>query len=236
VGVPKLLSSYAGFWLQKEVDNLSKLLVNPARPFAFITGGAKISDKIGVLENLLDNIDIMLIGGGMANTFLCSRGFEIGCSFSEKDQIGKANDIVNEADKKGVAVFLPEDVVVTKGEKFSEKSKAEEKDIEDVEENEAIADIGSNTVKNYFDIINDAKTIFWNGPVGVAEYEQFASGTRDIAKAIAESKAFTVIGGGDTIAAIAPELKAKFSFVSMAGGASMEFLEGKSLPGLEVLK
>jgi phosphoglycerate kinase len=236
VGIAKLVPAYAGMQLQKEVDNLSKLLENPERPFAFISGGAKISDKIGVLENLLDKIDIMMIGGGMANTFLCARGFEIGCSFSEKDQITKANEIVNEADKKGVAVFLPEDAVVTKGSKFNEKSKAEEKDIEDVQDNEAIADIGSNTVKDFTDIIKDAKTIFWNGPVGVAEYDQFASGTKDIAKAVAEAKAFTVIGGGDTIAAIDPKLKDKFSFVSMAGGASMEFLEGKSLPGLEVLK
>jgi phosphoglycerate kinase len=236
VGVPAIVPGFAGFQLEKEVENLSKLLEEPARPFVFISGGAKISDKIGVLKNLLAKIDIMLIGGGMANTFLCGRGFEIGCSFSEQDQVSTANEIVNGAEKAGVALFLPEDAVVTKGAKFSEKSPAEEKDIEDVEENEAIADIGSNTVKEYGDIIKDAKTIFWNGPVGVAEYPQFAEGTKDIAKMVAESEAFTVIGGGDTIAVIDPKLKEKFSFVSMAGGASMEFLEGKSLPGLEVLK
>lgn len=234
VGVTAYLPSFGGFALQNEVDNLSKLLGETARPFVFISGGAKISDKVDILKNLLGRIDVLLIGGGMANTFLCSKGYTIGCSLTQADYYGAANEILEAAEEKGVAVFLPEDVVTTK--KVEEKAKAEEKDVEDVDEKDIIADIGSLTVKNFAGIINDAKTIFWNGPLGIAEYPEFASGTKDIAEAVANSKAYSVIGGGDTIASIDDKLKDKFSFVSMAGGASMEFLEGKSLPGIEALK
>lgn len=234
VAVTEFLPAYAGFALQEEVDNLTEILKKPRRPFVFVGGGAKISDKLPILNNLMNKVDVMLIGGGMANTFLCAQGMEIGCSLSEKDSLNEAREIIEVADKKGVALMLPEDAVVTK--KIEDKPKIEEKDVEDIEQNDIIADIGSNTILEYKEIIEGAGTIFWNGPLGISEHPEFDNGTLEIGKVVAEAKGFSVIGGGDTIASLPQKLKERFDFVSMAGGASMEFLEGKELPGLKVLR
>lgn len=234
VGVATYLPSFAGFALQEEVDNLTEILKNPQRPFVFIGGGAKISDKIPVIKNLLKKVDIMLIGGGMANTFLCSNNLEIGCSLSEKGCLPVAKAIIDEAESHGVVVMLPEDAIVTA--KIETNAKTREIDIEDVEPTEIITDLGSNTIESYKEVIRDAGTIFWNGPLGIAEYPEFARATLEIGEAVAKAEAFSLIGGGDTIAALPAKLKEKFDFVSMAGGASMEFLEGKALPGIEALR
>lgn len=234
VGVTEYLPGYAGFAFQEEVDNLTEILKKPQRPFVFIGGGAKISDKLPILKNLMSKVDIMLIGGGMANTFLCAQEMEIGCSLSEKDCIPDAKEIIAEADKKGVAFLLPEDAVVTK--KVEVNPKAEEKDIEDIEAEEIIADLGVNTIEEFNNVLKEAGTVFWNGPLGIAEIPEFANATLEIGRAVADSDAFSVIGGGDTIATLPHELKERFDFVSMAGGASMEFLEGKILPGIKALE
>jgi len=233
VGVTEYLPSYAGFLLEREVDNLSKLLVDPRKPFVFISGGAKISDKVQVLENLVEKVDVMLIGGGMANTFLCSQRMEVGCSLYEEDFVKTARDISLAAQAKGVKIVLPQDVVVTKA--IVEHSRGNVVPVTEVEDMDIIADIGPDTIATFEKEIKKAGTIFWNGPVGVAEFPAFAKGTLAIGKAVAESEAFSVIGGGDTIAALSTSLKDKYSFVSMAGGASMEFLEGEELPGIKVL-
>jgi len=233
VGVTEYLDGYAGFGLQREVESLSKLLVNPAKPFVYISGGAKISDKINVLSNMLDKVDVMLIGGGMANTFLASQKHEVGCSLYEEDFVTVARDTVLSARSKGVNVVLPTDVVVTKA--IVENARGRQVALAEVDDMDIIADIGEETVKAFEKQILSAGTIFWNGPLGVAEFPAFAKATLAIGKAVAESAAYTVIGGGDTIASLPDELKKKYDFVSMAGGASMEFLEGKELPGLKVL-
>lgn len=233
VGVAEYLPAYAGFLLQREADNLSKLLVDPVKPFVFISGGAKVSDKVQVLENLVDKVDVMLIGGGMANTFLSSQRHEVGCSLYEEDFVRTARDISLAAQAKGVRIVLPQDVVVTKA--IMEHARGHVVSVEEVEGMDIIADIGPETIQVFEKEIKKAGTIFWNGPVGVAEFAAFAKGTLAIGQAVAKSEAFSVIGGGDTIAALPTSLKDKYSFVSMAGGASMEFLEGKELPGIKVL-
>lgn len=233
VGVIEYLPGYAGLSLQKEVEGLSKLTVDPEKPFVYISGGAKISDKISVLLGMLDRVDTMLVGGGMANTFLAAQKQEVGCSLYEEDFVKNAAEILLTARSKGVNVVLPTDVVVTKA--IVENARGRNISLDEVDEMDIIADIGSETVAAFEREIARAKTIFWNGPLGVAEFPAFAKATLAIGRAVADSSAYTVIGGGDTIAALPDELKQKYDFVSMAGGASMEFLEGKELPGLKVL-
>lgn len=234
VGMTQYLDSYAGFLLQREVESLGKLLDNPKKPFVFISGGAKISDKIQVLSNLVERVDTILIGGGMANTFLASQKHEVGCSLYEEDYVKSARDIMLNARSKGVKIVLPVDVVVTKA--IVENAKGRSVSLDEVDEMDIIADIGEETVVLFEKEIATAGTIFWNGPMGVAEFSAFAKATTAIGKAVAESTAYTVIGGGDTIAVIPNATKNKYDFVSMAGGASMEFLSGKELPGLKVLE
>ncbi len=233
VSMTEYLPGYAGFLLQREVTNLSKLLVDPARPFVYISGGAKVSDKINVLLNMVDKVDVMLVGGGMANTFLCSQRVEVGCSLYEEDFIKAAREISLAAQSKGVRIVLPQDVVVTKA--IVENAHGHVVPIGEVDDMDIIADLGPDSVAVFEKEIKKAGTIFWNGPLGVSEFPAFAKATLAIGTAIAESEAFTVIGGGDTIAALPDKLKAKYDFVSMAGGASMKFLEGKELPGIKVL-
>jgi len=234
VGMSAYLPCYAGFLLQREVANLTKLITEPARPFVFISGGAKISDKLNVLVNLVDKVDTMLIGGGMANTFLSSQKLEVGCSLYEEDFVQTARELVLNARSKGVKIVLPSDVVVTKA--IVDNARGNTVKVDDVDEMDIIADIGAETVASFEHEIAKAGTIFWNGPLGVAEFPAFAKSTLAIGKAVAGANAYTVIGGGDTVASLAGGLKDKFDFVSMAGGASMAFLEGKSLPGLEALE
>lgn len=234
VGVTEYLDAFAGFGLQREVDSLTKLVEAPAKPFVYISGGAKVSDKINILSTMLDKIDTLLVGGGMANTFLASQKYEVGCSLYEEDFVRSAREIVLSARSKGVKVILPSDVVVTKA--IVENARGNQTPIADVDAMDIIADIGSETVATFEHEIAKAGTIFWNGPLGIAEFPSFAKATLAIGKAVAESPAYTVIGGGDTIAALPDAVKSKYDFVSMAGGASMEFLEGKTLPGLLVLE
>jgi phosphoglycerate kinase len=233
VGVAEILDNYAGLSLQREVSNMGKLLDKPAKPFVYISGGAKISDKIQVLSNMLDRVDSLLIGGGMANTFLAAGKHEVGCSLYEEDFVTTARDIVLNARSKGVNVLLPTDVVVTKA--IVDNARGRNLLLSEVDEMDIIADIGEASVAAFVREIAKAGTVFWNGPLGVAEFPPFAKATLAIGQAVAESAAYTVIGGGDTIASLPDELKSKYDFVSMAGGASMEFLEGKELPGLVAL-
>jgi phosphoglycerate kinase len=232
-GVAEYLPAYAGFSLQKEVDHLGKLLNNPKKPFVLVSGGAKISDKIKILNNLVNKVDVILIGGGMANTFLCSQRKEVGCSLFEEEYVKTAGELLLNARVEGTKILLPTDVVVTKA--ISENARGRKVSIDEVDELDIIADLGPDTIDKFITEIKTAGTIFWNGPLGVSEVPAFAKSTLEVGNAIAKSGAFSVIGGGDTIAALPEDLQKKFSFVSMAGGASMEFLEGKELPGIKIL-
>ena len=222
VAVTECLEAYAGFEFQREVDNLSKLLTTPTKPFVFISGGDKVSDKINMLLNLVDKVDVMLIGGGMANTFLSAKHLEVGCSLYEEEFLKSARDINLAAQAKGVRIILPCDVVVTKA--IVENARGHVVPVTEIEDMDIIADLGPQSTEIFEKEIKKAGTVFWNGPLGVAEFPAFAKATLAIGKAIAESEAYSVIGGGDTIAALPEEMKKKYSFVSMAGGASMEFL------------
>jgi len=237
VGVAKLRPAYAGFLMEKEIANLGKLLENPERPFAAIIGGAKVSDKIKVLKNLLAKVDIMVIGGGMANTFLLAQGKPIGKSLAEPDRVEDAKAILAAAEEKGVKVVLPVDVVVakevTRGTEY--KTLAAEK----VPASWHIVDLGKQSLANIEEALADVRTVLWNGPLGVFEIPSFAHGTKAIARFLAgraEEGAAVVIGGGDSVAAIQQQgLADKMTHISTGGGASLEFLEGKELPGVTVL-
>ena len=237
VGIAKLRPAYAGFLMEKEIANLGKLLENPERPFAAIIGGAKVSDKIKVLKNLLAKVDIMVIGGGMANTFLLAQGKPIGKSLAEPDRVEDARAILAAAEEKGVTVVLPVDVVVakevTRGTEY--KTLAAEK----VPASWHIVDVGKQSLAIIETALADVRTVLWNGPLGVFEIPSFAHGTKTVAKFLAtraEQGAAVVIGGGDSVAAIQQQgLADKMTHISTGGGASLEFLEGKELPGVTVL-
>jgi phosphoglycerate kinase len=232
VGVAKHLPAYAGFLLQREVDKLSRLLHHPRRPFIAILGGAKISDKLAVVDNLVDLVDGLLIGGGMANTFLLAQGVEIGQSLAERERVDDARQILAAATAKGVAVSLPVDAVIA----TSVDDAGRVADIGHVSASEAIFDIGPRTVESFAATIDGAATIFWNGPMGVFEQPAFAAGTRGVARAVAGADAFTVIGGGDSVAAVEQEGVAdQIGHISTGGGASLELLEGRELPGIAAI-
>jgi phosphoglycerate kinase len=219
--------------MQKEIDFLGNAVANPKRPFVAILGGAKVSDKINVINNLLDKVDTLIIGGGMAYTFLKAQGFSIGKSLLEEDKMDYALEMVEKAKEKGVNLLLPTDHIVST--EFN--NDAPFKEVEDA--GEGITgdymglDIGSKTIEKYSAAIKDAKTIVWNGPMGVFEMENFAKGTKAIAQALAEADATTIIGGGDSAAAVnILGFGDKMTHISTGGGASLEFLEGKELPGV----
>ncbi len=231
-GVAHVLPAYLGLLMQQEIDALSKLLHHPKTPFVAIIGGAKVSDKIEVLEHLVSQVSTLLIGGGMANTFLLATGHKIGASLAEPDQCARVLHILEIAATEGVEVGLPIDVVVAKS------IDADEGEIVSIDQvgQLSIFDIGPDTAANYAQHVAAAKTIFWNGPLGVSERPAFAAGTRDVAEAVAEADGFSVIGGGDSIAAIESlRLAGNIDHISTGGGASLEFLEGKSLPGIAVI-
>ena len=231
-GVAHLLPAYLGLLMQKEVDTLSALLDDPARPFVAIIGGAKVSDKIAILEHLVDKVSYLLIGGGMANTFLLAQGYDVGRSLVEPDQAERARHILSEAENAGVGIGLPTDVVVASSIDADEGAVTGLEDIG----NRAIFDIGPATAAAYAGHVKKANTVFWNGPLGVAENPAFAKGTEEVAQAVAASTGFTVIGGGDSIAAIERlGLADQIDHISTGGGASLEFLEGKELPGIAVI-
>jgi phosphoglycerate kinase len=224
----------AGFLMMKEVESLEKALVSPQKPFVAILGGAKVSDKIGVIQNLLDRVATLLIGGGMAYTFLKAEGFQIGKSLVEEDQIGFSLNLLEKAKGK-IKFFLPSDHIAA--ERMDVQAKREIVKNDKIPSGWVCLDIGPETVKTFSEEIKSAKTIVWNGPMGVFEMEPFSQGTFAIAKAIANSSAFSIVGGGDSVAAVNKAGVAdRISHISTGGGASLEFLEGKKLPGIEALR
>ncbi len=233
-GVAEFLPAVAGFLMKKEVEALGELLESPARPFLTVLGGSKVSEKILVIQNLLNLVDSLIIGGGMCYTFLKAQGYEIGKSICEDDQISYAKDVLELAKKNKVNFMLPVDLVVAK--EYSKDAENKNVSIKEIPADWVGMSIGEKSVELCKAEIARAKTIFWNGPVGVFEWENFEKSTKEIADAIANSSAITVAGGGDTLAAIKKfGLTDKFSHVSSGGGASMEFLEGKMLPGVVAL-
>ncbi len=230
-------AKYCGFLLQKEIENAEKVLNSPARPVCAIMGGAKVSDKILIIENLLDRVDYLLIGGGMAYTFLRAKGFRVGTSLLENDKIAVAADLLKKAVAKNVKILTPVDSVVS--DKFGEDGTIKVVRNEEMPDNMMGLDIGPKTFEYYFDAIMDSKIILWNGPMGVFEMDSFAKGTQAVAETIAKATAkgaFTLIGGGDSAAAIKKfDLEDQVSYVSTGGGALLEYLEGQSLPGIAAL-
>jgi phosphoglycerate kinase len=234
VGIASYLPAVAGFLMEKEIDYLDKALTNPARPFAAIIGGAKISTKIGVLRNLLSRIDCLIVGGGMASTLLKANGVDVGESLVEDDQLDTARDLMEQADEKGIPLFLPEDVVVA--DRIAEDALSEVVSVDDIPQDMRIVDVGPDTVASFREAVEDCMTVIWNGPLGVAEYPAFAKGSLDMAEALATLNATTIVGGGETVALIHDAgLEDKFTHVSTGGGASLEYLEGKTLPGVAAL-
>jgi phosphoglycerate kinase len=224
----------AGFLMMKEMEGLEKALVYPERPYVAILGGAKVSDKIGVIQNLLKKVDTLLIGGGMAYTFLKAKGIEVGKSLVEADQIGLSLSLLEEAKEK-VKLILPSDHVAA--ERMEAQARWKIVSNEEIPIDWICLDIGPQTIRSFTDEIKTAKTLFWNGPMGVFEMEPFSKGTFDIARAVAASTAFSIVGGGDSVAAVNQAGVAdKISHISTGGGASLEFIEGKKLPGIEALK
>ncbi|MGH2535683.1 MAG: phosphoglycerate kinase [Thermomicrobiales bacterium] len=232
VGVADYLPAYAGLLMEAEIRALSSLLEQPDRPFIAILGGAKVSDKIGVIANLLERVDVILVGGGMANTFLSAAGNEIGSSLAERDFGQQAQDLLVSARERGVTFLLPNDVVVAR----DIDGAGEVIEATAVPTDHAIFDIGPRTVEHFATEIARARTVFWNGPMGVFERDRFAAGTRGIAEAVAANPGFTVIGGGDSVAAVEQAGPSdRISHISTGGGASLEFIEGKELPGVAAL-
>jgi phosphoglycerate kinase len=232
VGVTKILPAYAGYSLMREVENLKKVLVKPKKPFVMVSGGAKISDKIDFLKALTKKIDVLILGGGMANTFLAAEGYEVGKSLYESDFIDSAEEIKREAEENGVEFILPDDVVVAK--KINGFARPKNKAIEEVEKSDYIVDVGPKSVAKFSEPLKFAGTVFWNGPVGIAEYKNFAGGTIGVAKIISDSDSVSVIGGGDTVSSI-KKINLKFDFISTGGGATLEYLAKGNLPGIEAL-
>ena len=233
-GVSHFLPAVSGFLIEKELKFLGSALENPERPFVAILGGAKVSDKIGVIESLIEKVDTLIIGGGMAYTFTKAKGFPIGKSLCEEDKLDLANQIMEKAEAKGVKLLLPIDNHVS----TEYSNNADDKFVESnsIPEGWEGLDVGPKTIQEFKEALQGAKTIVWNGPLGVCEFEKFKTGTYEIAKAISETGATTIIGGGDSAAAIEKMgLSDKMSHISTGGGASLEFLEGKKLPGIECL-
>ncbi len=237
VGIAKILPAYAGLLMERELEALSGLLESPARPFAAILGGAKVSDKIKVIDHLLTKVDILVLGGGMANTFLLAQGKAIGKSLAEPDRVDDARRILATAEKQGVQVILPIDVIVAK--EVTRGTEYKTLPAEKIPASWHIVDVGKASQDLILSVLGDAKTVFWNGPLGVFEIPSFAHGTNAVARMLAEAAehgATVVIGGGDSVAAITQQgLADKMTHISTGGGASLEFLEGRELPGVTVL-
>lgn len=234
VGVSTYLPSAVGFLVEKEISIMGKALEAPERPFVAILGGAKVSDKIGVIENLINKVDTIIVGGGMAYTFLKAQGYEIGKSLLEEDKIDLAKDLLEKAKANNVKLMLPVDVVVAK--EFKNDTEFKTVKIENMPEDMMGLDIGEESINLFSNSIKEAKTVIWNGPMGVFEMENFAKGTELIAKAMAESNAITIVGGGDSASAVEKSGYAeKMTHISTGGGASLELLEGKILPGIEAI-
>ena len=235
-GVAHLLPAYAGYLLENEVATLTGMLDNPKRPFVAILGGSKVSDKVGVIDSLIDKADTIIIGGGMCFTFLLAEGKEVGSSLKEEDWIERAGEMLKKAKEKGTAILLTTDVVVADA--FAEDATTKTVSVDDIPADMMGLDIGPETAKAYAEAIAAGKTIFWNGPMGVFEMKPFEAGTKAVAEALAKNtEADTIIGGGDSVAAVNKfALADQMTFISTGGGASMELVEGKALPGVEALK
>jgi phosphoglycerate kinase len=234
-GIPARLPGYAGELLARELEVLGGLLADPARPYVAVLGGAKVSDKLTVLDNLLQRVDVVAVGGAMAFTFLVADGHDVGASRVERDQVDTVRDLVAAARDRGVQVLLPTDVVVAA--EFAEDAPASTVSVEGIPADQLGLDIGPDTADRYAGAIAAAGSVFWNGPMGVFEWEPFAAGTRTVAEAVAAAPGFTVVGGGDSAAAIrAFGLDDRVDHVSTGGGASLELLEGKDLPGVAALR
>lgn len=244
-GVPKYIECVAGFLMEKEINYIGKTLEAPQHPFVAIIGGAKVSDKIGVITNLLDKCDTIIIGGGMAHTFDAAKGLPIGDSLCEPDKYDLARDILKKAEEKGVKVVLPLDLAVANmfpladAEKWKKEGKMKVVDVDKVEDGWEALDSGEKTSKAYVEALKGAKTVIWNGPMGVFECDEFAKGTLAVAKAVADATdagAISIVGGGDSVAALKKTgLTDKISHVSTGGGATLEFLEGKEMPGIAAI-
>ncbi len=234
-GVAHILPGVAGFLMEKEIEMLGRALTNPEHPFVAIIGGAKVSDKIGVIENLLDKVDTLIIGGGMANTFLKARGYELGKSMLEDSQLELARALMNKAGTAGVDFILPVDLVVSRA--ADPEAENKQVSVENVPGDWMALDIGPQSVNIFSEAIRKAKTVIWNGPMGVFEMSPFAVGTYSIAKAVAESGGITIVGGGDSVSAVEKAgVAGRISHISTGGGASLEFLEGRELPGIAALQ
>ena len=237
VGITKYLETVAGFLMEKEINYIGKTLENPKRPFVAIIGGAKVSDKIGVIENMIDKVDTIIIGGGMAHTFDASKGYPVGDSLVERDKIDLAKQLLEKAEKKGVKVVLPVDVVIA--DKFAADANTKTVDVDKVPDGWQALDSGAKTSEEYINALKGAKTVIWNGPMGVFEFDAFAKGTEAVARAVAQATkegAISIVGGGDSIAALKKTgLSEKISHISTGGGATLELLEGKVLPGIAAL-
>lgn len=233
-GVAEFLPAVSGFLIEKELKFLGNAISNPERPFLAILGGAKVSDKIGVIDSLLEKVDTLIIGGGMAYTFFKAQGYEVGDSICELDKLDLATDLMKKAEEKGVKLMLPVDTKI--GKEFKPDTESKTVAWTEIPEGWEGFDIGEKTIKRYIEELQKAKTVIWNGPLGLFEFDQFAIGTNCIAKALSEIDATTIIGGGDSSAAVKKiGLEDKMTHISTGGGASLEFLEGKSLPGIECL-
>ncbi|NLP43212.1 MAG: phosphoglycerate kinase [Peptococcaceae bacterium] len=234
-GIAKYIPAYAGFLMKKEIDVMGKALENPVRPFIAIIGGAKVSDKIGVIENLINKVDTLIIGGGMANTFLKAKGYETGKSLVEEDKLELAKEMLELAKNKGVNFLLPTDVVVAK--EFAATAPSQVVEASAIQSDDLALDIGPQSAEAFAQEIASAQTVIWNGPMGVFEMEPFAKGTERIAQAMAACNGVTIVGGGDSVAAVEKMgVAQKLTHISTGGGASLEFLEGKVLPGVAALR
>ena len=235
-GIADYIPAVAGFLMEKEIDIMGRALDDPNRPFTAIIGGAKVSDKITVLENLLGKVDQLIIGGGMANTFLAAQGHDLGKSLVEADKVDLAANLIKRAEQEGVMLFLPEDLVVAS--EFKADAEHQVVDTEEGVPGDWMAlDIGPNTMRTFDLVIKRSNTVIWNGPMGVFEMEAFAKGTNAVAQSVANCTGTTIVGGGDSVAAVEKSgLAEKMSHISTGGGASLEFLEGKALPGVVALR
>ena len=233
-GVAQYLPAVSGFLIEKELKFLGNALNNPERPFVAILGGAKVSDKIGVIDNLLEKVDTLIIGGGMAYTFFKAQGYEVGKSLCELDKLDLAKELMEKAKNKGVKLMLPADTKI--GKEFDINTESKTVKCTEIPADWEGFDIGEEAIKQFSEELRKAKTVVWNGPLGLFEFPQFAVGTNSIAKVLSEIDATTIIGGGDSAAAVKKAgLQDKMTHISTGGGASLEFLEGKKLPGIECL-
>lgn len=233
-GIANYLPAVSGFLMQKELDVLGKALSNPERPFTAIIGGAKVKDKIGVIDHLLEKVDNLIIGGGLSYTFAKAQGYEIGTSLLEEDKIELAASFIKKAEEKGVNLYMPIDAVVA--DEFSKDANTKVVSIDEIPADYMGLDIGPKTAAKYAEVIQASKLIIWNGPMGVFELAPFAEGTKAVANAMAQTEGYTIIGGGDSAAAVEKfEVADHMSHISTGGGASLEFMEGKELPGVVAL-